>query len=579
MVRKRLAKEAKLTETAEEVRKWFAREVTYEGEPYTIDLEQAAAVASDDYNAIVVARAGSGKTRTIVAKMTYLIARRGVRPEEMIAFVFNSNAAAEINARLSKMMVNGVPVVENTQIAVTFHAFARRIVYGVGGKEKCGKILAGEKEDFVRMVLARMGLKKKQLDEMTGLMAQFVNRAQQRYLGDEAATMMQTVTKYLERHDSDAGTQQGLNEREREFLTLGLECYKRYHYYLLNARARSRLSPEYAEYGTDFNLIMAWAAKIIRAGRADTLMGGKKYILIDEYQDFSYLFLSVVRAIRARAETAKLFVVGDDWQAINRFAGSEVEYFKEFEKYFDGETGRYEISTNYRCDYEIVETARKFMLKAMGEKGNFRAKSRRAGKVVVVNPRRTTVKCAATSYDRRAGWADMIYAQAARRMLAGRVPKKKTVQYIKTLVRIIKGNRKAKEILLLHRNNETNLEGATLVGLGGALRWALVKDRAMTGEEYDAKVSLMTMHKSKGLEAEVVIILEADEGVIPKSHPDTRLFAVFGETDEVALDDQKRLFYVAMTRAKKRLYIIYSGDEKKPDGFIKYLGKGYFEGK
>ncbi len=48
-------------------------------------------------------------------------------------------------------------------------------------------------------------------------------------------------------------------------------------------------------------------------------------------------------------------------------------------------------------------------------------------------------------------------------------------------------------------------------------------------------------------------------GVIPKLHPDTLLYGMFGETLDVALDDQKRLFYVAMTRAKRRLCIIHDG--------------------
>ena len=94
----------------------------------------------------------------------------------------------------------------------------------------------------------------------------------------------------------------------------------------------------------------------------------------------------------------------------------------------------------------------------------------------------------------------------------------------------------------------------------------------MSAEEFDAKVRIMTMHKSKGLEAEVVIILEADEGVIPKLHPDTLLYGMFGETLDVALDDQKRLFYVAMTRAKRRLYIMHDGSGGA--GFVKYLGRG-----
>ena len=72
-----------------------------------------------------------------------------------------------------------------------------------------------------------------------------------------------------------------------------------------------------------------------------------------------------------------------------------------------------------------------------------------------------------------------------------------------------------------------------------------------------------------------MIILGADEGVIPKTQPDTRLFGVFGETEEVALSDQMRLFYVAMTRAKKRLYIMHEKvSKRKMSGFIPYLGWG-----
>ena len=134
---------------------------------------------------------------------------------------------------------------------------------------------------------------------------------------------------------------------------------------------------------------------------------------------------------------------------------------------------------------------------------------------------------------------------------------------------LIRNNSGMKNYLLLHRNNETNLEGMSLIGLAAGLKWGLVRLRIMTAVEFDTKVQVMTMHKSKGLEAEMVIILEADDGVIPKVHPDTVLYGVFGETMEVALDDQKRLFYVAMTRARKRLYIMSEGG-----GFVKYLGGG-----
>ena len=578
------------------VQRWFRESVTYEGEPYTIDYEQAAAVADESLNTIVVARAGSGKTRTLVAKIVYLVAMRGVKPDEIMAFVFNANAAKEINGRLSKMRVNGEVVIADGAIASTFHAFARKIVYQVcKGEKRCGKIIAGEKDAYVLEIVRRMvdevkwrtkivwfvkgqgesksagergrvisdavKLDEEELVRLAAMMVQFVNRAQQKYLGGEV-TVREIAEDYL------CGEE--VAEREKAFVELGVEVFRRYHWYLLDVK---RGLDGFQEYGTDFNLIVSWASRLIASGREEVvkLLGGKEYILIDEYQDFSQLFLAAVGAIRMVAGSARLFVVGDDWQAINRFAGSEVEYFKEFEKFFPDGVRRCEITTNYRCDREVVEKARKFMAKAMGEKGEFRAFSRRMGKVMVVDPRVTECELPLVKYDRRASGRDAVYVEMARRML-GREPKRKTVRYVKTVVELMRVNRKAQEIMLLHRNNEMNLEGMSLVGLTRGLKWGLERMGAMSAEEFDAKVQVMTMHKSKGLVAEVVIILEADEGVIPKLHLDTLLYGMFGETLDVALDDQKRLFYVAMTRAKRRLYIIHDGSGGA--GFVKYLGRG-----
>ena len=641
------------------VQRWFRDSVTYEGEPYTIDYEQATAVADESLNTIVVARAGSGKTRTLVAKIVYLVAVRGVKPDEIMAFVFNANAAKEINERLSKMRVNGEVMIKGEggseamrrdgdgssrvkisndarkvvdgairdidstiKIASTFHAFARKIVYQVcKGEKKCGKILAREKDAYILEIVRRMmnevkwrtriiwfvkgqgelnpagemekvssdvvKLDEEELARFAAMMVQFVNRAQQKYLGGEV-TVKEVAEEYLH--------EKGVTERERVFVGLGVEVFRRYHWYLLDAKRRLG---GFQEYGTDFNLIVSWASRLIASKREEVarLLGGKKYILIDEYQDFSQLFLAAVRAIRTVASSARLFVVGDDWQAINRFAGSEVEYFKEFEKFFPDKVRRYEITTNYRCDYEVVERARKFMVKAMGERGGFRAFSRRMGRVIVVDPRMTecelplvvdprmterrqslVVGSRATEcgllpvkHDKGPNGRDMVYAEMVWRTL-GKQPKRKMVQYMKTVFELIRANRKAHEIMLLHRNNEMSLEGVSLVGLTRGLKWGLERMGVMSAEEFGSKVRVMTIHKSKGLEAEVVIILEADEGVIPKLHPDTLLYGMFGETEEVSLADQKRLFYVAMTRAKRRLYIIHDGSSGA--GFVKYLGRG-----
>ena len=506
-------------------------------------------------------------------------------------FAFNTNAASEINERLSEMRVNGKQVIDDIKIASTFHAFSRQIVYGMrDGRAKCGEILAERKDEYVLEIVRRMmkeekwrilvlsfikgvdgclsddefygesgleSLSDSELEKFAAMMVQFINRAQQRYLGGKM-TVGEVAKKYLNSEE--------VLEREEIFIRLGVEVFRRYHWYLLNSE---RGLKGFSEYGTDFNLIVSWASKLIKSGRQEIreMLANKKYMLIDEYQDFSQLFLAEIKAIREVARGAKLFVVGDDWQAINRFAGSDVEYFKEFEKYFPTDVKRAEITTNYRCDREVVDKARKFMKKAMKEKGNFKAFSRKFGKVMVMNPRETEVGFALVPYDLRISVEDRLLREAVWQMDCV-VVNKKMVRYLKVVVELVKKNLKAKDILFLHRNNEMNIGGLSLEKFGKGLRWALDRLNIMNCDEFDNKVKIMTMHKSKGLEAEVVIILEADEGVIPKTHPDTLLYRMFGETEGIALNDQKRLFYVAMTRAKKRLYIISEGG-----GFVKYLGK------
>ena len=578
------------------VQKWFQKSVAFNGEPYAMDREQIAAVIDDSLNTIVVARAGSGKTRTIVAKIVFLIKKRNVRPEEIISFVFNANAAQEINRRLRKMTVDGEPVIgDRVKIATTFHAFARKIVYTkCKGGTSCKMILADNKQDYVEAIMWRMMREKKWQEKITEfikaeqpnapskklvtsseaaiksrisdlelihcakMMTTFIDRAQQKFLGSDTS-----LEKYAKEYSANLSS----GCRERIFLELGAECYRRYHWYLLGAPNRL---PGFSVYGTDFNLLISWASKLMAARRAEATewLANKKYILVDEYQDFSQLFLSAIIAMRQIADKAHLFAVGDDWQAINRFAGSDVTFFKEFSRFFPEDNAKYEITTNYRCDKMVVNKSRKFIQKSMAEKGNFRAFSKRAGDITIVNPTNTDCRYAGPPYNRGLVGEDHYYYALAKWMLR-KEPKERTVKYLKLLIQIIKKNRRASSVLLLHRNNETNIDGVNLTRLSKALGRGLEKLRILSISEYQRKVRIMTMHKSKGLEAEVVVIMEADEGIIPSRHSETYLYAMFGESTDTELEDQKRLFYVAMTRAKRRLYILT--ENRKDEGFARFL--------
>ena len=81
------------------------------------------------------------------------------------------------------------------------------------------------------------------------------------------------------------------------------------------------------------------------------------------------------------------------------------------------------------------------------------------------------------------------------------------------------------------------------------------------------KVEVKTAHQSKGEEADIVILTEVDENHFPIFHPDSNLFGVFGENEYNIMEDEIRLYYVALTRAKHSIYVLYSKDS--PSCFIK----------
>lgn len=80
-------------------------------------------------------------------------------------------------------------------------------------------------------------------------------------------------------------------------------------------------------------------------------------------------------------------------------------------------------------------------------------------------------------------------------------------------------------------------------------------------------ISVKTVHRSKGEEADIVILTEVDENCFPIFHPDSNLFNIFGENELTIMEDEARLYYVALTRAKHSVYIFYSKDA--PSCFIK----------
>lgn len=101
----------------------------------------------------------------------------------------------------------------------------------------------------------------------------------------------------------------------------------------------------------DFEKLFTETEKLVEEHRFPTVENFR-FIEIDEFQDFSQSYYDLIKSI-TDVSKARIFAVGDDWQAINSFAGSDLKFFRNFSTYFEGGTVAY-LTTNYRSGKKIV---------------------------------------------------------------------------------------------------------------------------------------------------------------------------------------------------------------------------------
>jgi len=255
------------------------------------------------------------------------------------------------------------------------------------------------------------------------------------------------------------------------------------------------------------------------------------HILVDEYQDISKQRRKLIAELLGRNEKCKLFCVGDDWQSIMGFAGSNLSFFVNFAKYFE-KPAVTKISTNYRSIKSIVD----------------------AGAALIKNN-------GSCQIPKRA----LAYRQEARPIWVLRSTHDKDfeTQYYQQIVddclnrisNYIRRGYEPRDILVLNRYRSSYvvknfIERAKEKNIGVAFDSEFARRN---------QIRLMTVHKSKGLEAKVVFILNAIKGTygFPCEIEDSSIYAAAREDypNQDQKEEERRLFYVAVTRAKEDLTI------------------------
>ena len=350
-----------------------------------------------------------------------------------------------------------------------------------------------------------------------------------------------------------------LSSVEGNFLELGRDLYTDYLKHLAKTGQ------------DDFDGLMQKAAARVNDGSVsferETEKGDLsklRHIFIDEFQDFSDLFYRLISAIFKVNPSVELFCVGDDWQAINGFAGSELRFFENFEEYI-GTARRLNMRTNYRSHSTIVSIGNALMRKP--EKPQIEAQARSsvpAGNVWLAD----LEEFRPDKLEQQMHWRDTITPAVLRVVQQALTDRLDVVilchtNYLSWFINYPKSNSKEKSQLPKSNSKEKSQLDEYLEHIKSFFQ----------EESKEKRITISTAHKYKGLEKPMVIVLDAVASSYPLIHPNWIFSRILGDTPETITCEERRLFYVALTRAIDSLVIFT--EKKSKSLFLEELeGKG-----
>lgn len=317
-------------------------------------------------------------------------------------------------------------------------------------------------------------------------------------------------------------------EAEKRIKALGYlkDIYKYYQKYLLENHM--------IDYSDMINLSYKQIIKDVKNKYPEL---NYKYIIVDEYQDIRFQrFLFVKRLIEYF--NAKLISVGDDWQSIYSFAGSRLELFNKFSKLFLNSKDDMYLSTTYRYGQELADITSKFILEN-DEQSRKNIKS-------IKNLEHPIEFCEYKSYEE--------------------------YEEINKVVHKLYKENPNNEILILARTNDclNKLAKSEFFSKG-------INDVLICKDLPDAKIEALTIHRSKGLTSDQVIVFGLRDKLFPsKGRPSHWIFEYFkldSITEEMPFAEERRLFYVALTRTRNKVYLVVPNSRINKSEFVNELEK------
>ena len=593
----------------------------------SLNPEQRQAAETLEGPVLILAGAGSGKTKTLTHRIAYLV-ERGVNPANILAVTFTNKAAGEMRERLSSLCATYMPGRSTSFPWLgTFHSVCvrilRRSIGHLGYKQSFTIYDSSDSQSLVKSVMGDLGIDPKTTNPRT--VQSFISGAKNELMGPseyEAAVdgyFMETVAKVYYRYQLALKEANALDFDDLLVLT-------------------ARLFAEYPEVLKDYQTQF-------------------QYILIDEYQDTN---LVQYRLVKSLASHGNICVVGDDYQAIYGWRGANFRNILNFEKDWPNACV-VKLEQNYRSTQVILDAADAVIKNNYQRTDKKLWSEQKDGAPVTIYEAvdgldevdfvATEVMSLRRHYPSLNAFTVLYRTNAQSRALeecfmrrelpyrlvgAVRFYERKEVKDLMAYLRVIanpadiiaferasgtpsrgigkktmelarsKGVVAACEENVKLRNFATLLDSfrvyatdhdvAALIDYvaehsryreslldgsdEGESRWENIQELKSVAEGYPSlqefleatslisdvdnydpryeAVTLMTMHNAKGLEFPVVFVVGCEEGIFPHS----RALA-----DPAQMEEERRLCYVGMTRAKERLYMTHASSRLIYGGF------------
>ena len=345
---------------------------------------------------------------------------------------------------------------------------------------------------------------------------------------DDKTTLTSIIREFLDLHELEPETVAQIASKfsSEEYRKLFLTVFEQY---------RGELSGLLEKHQATFSGLIKLAIRYLRSGQIKTRY---RYIIIDEYQDLSALRQEFLRLL-IESSQANLFAVGDDWQAIYGFSGSRVDFTLNFRRFW-GDFSLHRISKTYRFGPTLARLSSSFIMQD-------RAQIRKQIQSQKEDSSEAVVEICGDSE---------------------RLDLEVLTHYFKSLPEhssiLLLGRFQVDQFRLLH-----------------CTQFNLSSNGIEFHPRSDLRIRFLTVHQSKGLEADYVILLNNREAKLgfPAHVKDPPLKAELIKIaeelrlDQASANEERRLFYVALTRAKKQVILLTV--DGKESSFIKELRRKF----